>query len=86
MADVPRDFRVALYQGDNREDAIYRSKAVGEPPLMLGISVFHALKDAVSAAAGSGAGLRFDAPATPERVLLAIEAARVRAPEPVAAQ
>jgi xanthine dehydrogenase large subunit len=71
-ADVPRDFRVALYQGDNREDAIYRSKAVGEPPLMLGISVFHALKDAVASVAGS---VRFDAPATPERVLLAIEAA-----------
>jgi xanthine dehydrogenase large subunit len=70
-ADVPRDFRVALYQGDNREDAIYRSKAVGEPPLMLGISVFHALKDAVASVVGP---VRFDAPATPERVLLAIEA------------
>ena len=85
-ADVPRDFRVALYRDDNREDAIYRSKAVGEPPLMLGISVFHALKDAVLAAAGVGAGLRFDAPATPERVLLAIEGARVCTPEPAAAK
>jgi xanthine dehydrogenase large subunit len=71
-ADVPRDFRVALYQGDNREDAIYRSKAVGEPPLMLGISVFHALKDAVASVVGP---VRFDAPATPERVLMAIEGA-----------
>jgi len=84
-ADVPRDFRVALYRDDNREDAIYRSKAVGEPPLMLGISVFHALKDAVAAAA-PGAAPRFDAPATPERILMAIEAARAPVPEPAVAK
>ncbi len=85
-ADVPRDFRVALYQADNREDAIYRSKAVGEPPLMLGISAFHALKDAVAAAVGPGVQPRFDAPATPERVLLAIEPVRVSAAEPAVAK
>ena len=74
--DVPADFRVALFDGGpNREETIYRSKAVGEPPLMLGIAVFHALKDAV-AAAGDGTTPRFDAPATPERVLLAIEQRR----------
>jgi xanthine dehydrogenase large subunit len=74
--DVPADFRVALFEGGpNREETIYRSKAVGEPPLMLGIAVFHALKDAV-AAAGDGTTPRFDAPATPERVLLAIEQRR----------
>ena len=71
FSDVPQDFRVSLWQrGRNREDAIYRSKAVGEPPLMHGISVFHALIDAV-AACGEGA-VQLDAPATPERVLLAI--------------
>ena len=76
--DVPAQFNVSLYAaGRNVEDTIYRSKAVGEPPLMLGISVFHALKDAVSAV-GDGAAMRFDSPATPERVLLAIEALRAR--------
>ncbi|GGF05939.1 xanthine dehydrogenase molybdopterin binding subunit [Aliidongia dinghuensis] len=85
-SDAPRDFRVALYRGDNREDAIYRSKAVGEPPLMLGIAVFQALKDAVAAAVGPGVSPRFDAPATPERVLLAIEHVHAAAVEPVAAK
>ena len=75
--DVPADFRVAIWAGgDNREDAIYRSKAVGEPPLMHGISVFQALKDAVCAC-GPGSP-ELDAPATPERVLLAVE--RLRGP------
>ncbi len=60
----------------NREETIYRSKAVGEPPLMLAISVFSALTDAVRAAAGGKAFPRLDAPATPERILMAIEAAR----------
>ena len=48
-SDVPADFRVALYPNANREDTIYRSKAVGEPPLMLANSVFCALADAVHA-------------------------------------
>ncbi len=72
--DVPEDFRVALWSGGvNREDAIFRSKAVGEPPLMHGLSVFFALRDAVAAAAGRQAAARLDAPATPERVLLAMQ-------------
>ncbi|MBI3525907.1 MAG: xanthine dehydrogenase molybdopterin binding subunit [Betaproteobacteria bacterium] len=61
-----------LERADNREDSIFRSKAVGEPPLMLAISVFHALRDAVAAAAGDDAALRLMAPATPEAVLKAI--------------
>jgi xanthine dehydrogenase large subunit len=69
--DVPAAFNVAIYRaGRNAEDAIYRSKAVGEPPLMLGIAVFHALKDAV-AATGEGP-LLLNAPATPEQVLHAV--------------
>ena len=76
--DVPADFRVRIWaSGDNREDAMFRSKAAGEPPLMHGLSVFHALKDAVAACGGTSPEL--DAPATPERVLLAIEALRGRA-------
>jgi xanthine dehydrogenase large subunit len=71
VGDVPEDFRVSLWRrGRNREASIYRSKAVGEPPLMHGISVFHALRDAV-AACGDGL-VDLDSPATPERVLLAI--------------
>ena len=45
--DVPADFRVALFDNENREDTIGRSKAVGEPPLMLAISVFNAIADAI---------------------------------------
>lgn len=78
-SDVPEDFRVRLLEsGVNREDTIFRSKAVGEPPLMLGISVFHALKDAVASVADYPRNPRLDAPATPERVLLAIEELRAR--------
>ncbi len=68
-------FNVALWEGPNREETIYRSKAVGEPPLMLGISALMALSNAVSAC---GAGYpALDAPATPERILAAVN--RVRA-------
>ncbi len=80
VGDVPADFRVALWsRGRNRENAVYRSKAVGEPPLMLGIAVFHALRDAVAACGEVAEAAELDAPATPERVLLAIEARRRRA-------
>jgi xanthine dehydrogenase large subunit len=80
VGDVPADLRVSIFtRGRNREDSIYRSKAVGEPPFMLGISVFHALRDAVAACADIAAAAPLDAPATPERVLLAIEAHRARA-------
>jgi xanthine dehydrogenase large subunit len=59
-------------RGENVEATVHRSKAVGEPPLMLAISVFSALTQAVAAAV-PGKGLpRLDAPATPERVLAAI--------------
>jgi xanthine dehydrogenase large subunit len=79
LGDVPVDFRVELLRdGRNREPAIYRSKAVGEPPLMLAISVFHALKDAIAAVGDHQLSPHLDAPATPERVLLAIEALRAR--------
>jgi xanthine dehydrogenase large subunit len=72
-SDVPADFRVALFDGANREETIYRSKAVGEPPLMLAISVFAAAADAVHSLA-PGRPVRLDAPATPESILHAIGA------------
>ena len=78
--DVPEAFNVELVSGmPNREDAIHRSKAVGEPPLMLGISAYLALKDAVAAVGGHRQPVRLDAPATPERVLTACEAVRAAA-------
>jgi xanthine dehydrogenase large subunit len=66
--------------GRNTEPTIHRSKAVGEPPFMLAISVFSALTHAVAAAV-PGRGLpRLDAPATPERILAAITELESRAP------
>jgi xanthine dehydrogenase large subunit len=70
-SDVPPVFNVRLWDGANREDSIHRSKAVGEPPLMLAISVLHAIRDAVSAARGGGP-VQLDAPATPEAILRAL--------------
>ncbi|MGZ5829913.1 MAG: xanthine dehydrogenase molybdopterin binding subunit, partial [Xanthobacteraceae bacterium] len=72
-SDVPADFRIALFPGANREDTIYRSKAVGEPPLMLAISVFAAIADAIHALA-PGKPVPLDAPATPESILHAVHA------------
>jgi xanthine dehydrogenase large subunit len=76
-SDVPADFRVALFPNSNREDTIYRSKAVGEPPLMLANSVFCALADAIHALDPSRP-VPLHAPATPEAVLRACEALRGR--------
>jgi xanthine dehydrogenase large subunit len=73
-SDVPADFRVKLYESNgNREDTIYRSKAVGEPPLMLGISVWSAIFNAVANIA-PGRIPPLDAPATPEAILRAVKA------------
>ena len=73
-SDRPADFRIKLVDGrPNREETIYRSKAVGEPPLMLAISVFRALSDAVASIADYRLLPDLDAPATPERVLMAVE-------------
>ncbi|MHC9235955.1 xanthine dehydrogenase molybdopterin binding subunit [Pseudooceanicola sp. 502str34] len=68
--DRPEVFNVALWDGRNPEETIYRSKAVGEPPFMLGMSVLMALSDAVAACGPGYPAL--DAPATPERVLKAV--------------
>ena len=77
FSDRPATFNTALWSnGENVEPTIFRSKAVGEPPFMLAISVFSALRMAVSHLGPRSAVLRFDAPLTPERVLLAVEAAR----------
>ena len=69
--DIPAHFKVDLWPEPNREDNVFGSKAVGEPPLMLAISVFEALRDAV-AAARPGGQVQLDAPATAENVLRAL--------------
>ena len=76
-SDRPRDFRMKLLEGAaNRENTIYASKAVGEPPLMLAISVLHALSDAVASVGGHRVCPRLDPPATPECILAAVERVR----------
>ncbi|MFN0185850.1 MAG: xanthine dehydrogenase molybdopterin binding subunit [Aquabacterium sp.] len=75
-SDVPEAFNVSLADVQNIKPTPFRSKAVGEPPLMLALSTFFALRDAVSASAGHAAPVSLDAPATPERILLACERAR----------
>jgi len=72
--DCPADFRVRLFERDNVQDSIHRSKAVGEPPLLLPFSVFFAIRDAVSAAGGHRVDPPLDAPATPEAILRALNA------------
>jgi xanthine dehydrogenase large subunit len=73
-SDVPEDFRVALYASKgNREDTVHRSKAVGEPPVMLGISVWAAIYDAI-ASLKPGHVPSLDAPATPEAIMRAVKA------------
>ncbi|MBV1896503.1 MAG: xanthine dehydrogenase molybdopterin binding subunit [Rhodobacteraceae bacterium] len=73
-SDRPDVFNVALWDGENPEETIYRSKAVGEPPFMLGISAFLALSDAISACGDSYPAL--DAPATAEQVWSTIQRVR----------
>jgi xanthine dehydrogenase large subunit len=77
--DVPARLRVELLaDSPNRSPTIHRSKAVGEPPLMLALAVYHALRDAVASLAPRGERVALTAPATPEAVLRAVRAARVR--------
>ena len=72
IGDTPATFNVELYGKENAEDSIYHSKAVGEPPFMLAISVWCALKDAISSLSGYTVDPQLDTPATPEKVLHAI--------------
>jgi len=71
--DIPLDLRVEILKDSpNQEDTVYRSKAVGEPPLMLANAVWLAIKDAVSSFCAPGENPNLNAPATPEAVLKAI--------------
>ncbi len=73
-SDVPAQFNVRIFDaGVNAEDSIFRSKAVGEPPLMLGISTLHALRDAIASTADDQLSPKLDAPATAEAILFSLE-------------
>jgi len=72
ISDCPQDFRVKLFENRNVEDSIHRSKAVGEPPLLLPFSVFFAIRDAISAVGGHKINPPLNAPATSEEILRAI--------------
>jgi xanthine dehydrogenase large subunit len=82
VSDCPEDFRVRLFENRNVEDSIHRSKAVGEPPLLLPFSVFFAIRDAISSVGGHRVNPPLNAPATCEAILnavAAVEAASARA-------
>lgn len=85
VADMPADLRVKLVENrKNPEDTVFHSKAVGEPPFMLGIAAWCAIKDAVASLGDYRHQPKIDAPATPERVLWGCEqmrALRAAAPE-----
>jgi xanthine dehydrogenase large subunit len=71
--DVPPEFNVRILDNmPNREETVFRSKAIGEPPLMLGISIWLAIRDAIASIRGGVPQL--DSPATPENVLRSIRA------------
>ena len=77
VADMPMDLRVKLVENrKNPEDTVFHSKAVGEPPFMLGIAAWCAIKDAVASLADYRVQPDIDTPATPERVLWGCEQMR----------
>ncbi|MFF1556234.1 xanthine dehydrogenase molybdopterin binding subunit [Streptomyces sp. NPDC058279] len=76
FSEMPEEFNVMLMENATEEGAVYGSKAVGEPPLMLAFSVREALRQAAAAFGPAGVSVELAAPATPEAVYWAIEAAR----------
>lgn len=76
FGDAPRDFRVALLSNAEQSEVIHGSKAVGEPPLMLALSVVSALRQAVGAFGPPGQSVTLKMPCTPEAILAAVEASR----------
>jgi xanthine dehydrogenase large subunit len=74
--DIPEHFNVTLFDGSNLKPTPFNSKAVGEPPLMLALSTFFALRDAVSASADHKTVVHMSAPATPEKILMTCEKAK----------
>jgi xanthine dehydrogenase large subunit len=72
-SDIPKKFNVEIFkQGKNKEDVVNKSKTTGEPPLMLAMSVFFAIKDAIASVGKYKAIPVLDAPATPEKILMSL--------------
>jgi xanthine dehydrogenase large subunit len=76
FSEMPEEFNVTLLENATEEGAVYGSKAVGEPPLMLAFSVREALRQAAAAFGPSGVSVELASPATPEAVFWAIQEAR----------
>ncbi|WP_240044516.1 molybdopterin cofactor-binding domain-containing protein, partial [Nocardioides albidus] len=76
FSEMPEDFRVTLLEKAHEDGAVYGSKAVGEPPLMLAFSVREALRHAAEAFGPAGTSVELASPATPEAVYWAVESAR----------
>ena len=76
LSEMPEDFRVATLEQAHEDGAVYGSKAVGEPPLMLAFAVREALRQACAAFGPSGTSVELPSPATPEAVYWALDAAR----------
>jgi xanthine dehydrogenase large subunit len=83
LSEMPDDFRVALLERAHEDGAVYGSKAVGEPPLMLAFSVREALRQAAAAFGPAGVAVDLASPATPEAVFWAVEQARGGAVPPM---
>ena len=81
FSEMPEDFRVTLLEQATEDGVVYGSKAVGEPPLMLGFSVREALREAVAAFGPAGHCVDLGCPSTPEQVFWAVEAARAAGAE-----
>ncbi|AKJ14679.1 xanthine dehydrogenase [Streptomyces incarnatus] len=76
FSEMPEEFNVTLLENATEEGAVYGSKAVGEPPLMLAFSVREALRQAIAAFGPSGVSVDLASPATPEAVYWALQEAR----------
>ena len=73
VSDIPKKFKVEIYkEGKNKEEVVNKAKTTGEPPLMLAMSVFFAIKDAIASTSNYKKIPHLDAPATPEKILLSI--------------
>ena len=73
VSDIPKKFKVEIYkEGKNKEEVANKAKTTGEPPLMLAMSVFFAIKDAIASTSNYKKIPYLDAPATPEKILLSI--------------
>ena len=78
-SDIPKKFNVEIFKnGKNKENVVNKSKTTGEPPLMLAMSVFYAIKDAVASVGEYKVIPKLDAPATPEKILMSLKELKSR--------